>query len=526
MPFLNKILNGDFASGTLDHWSPRIPENSIWWAKFSENANANYGPGDKTGTLIGSAAITNGKLSMLGNVKASCDFDGSFLNQFANRFTVEFDYYPGYTGPPTASVDFFSSSKETTSKKSMVRMHHNSNGSIYLYFYDDNGSTIAVQNVGTPPAPFVAGEKYQISFNCIMGSITESSALYIDGKLTTNPGGATPIPESRAADLGSMRVGASDGVSPKPDAEFANMIFYSGTKRDGEYDPEPADLPDVISFALSTYKGLGYEKNEDSPSDFLVTPSGGMKTGILDQAFAIDLETEAGRPYTAKMLAGKLEAVDDPYFTLCFLDGLGNLLGSEIIVKEPLVETVEMSQIGIDAVIPAAAECGIFKVVLHTEPETEPNTVAADLIEFIIGTDLEVFDQSYATADQIDTLLVSNKRWVSLAPEKKEKYLIQAADIFDNSLRLAGEKVSTAQPRKFPRDFKTYNSFFNVETQTERLRQATAHQIEFLLDNTEFGLADSVNANSAKRAGRRNVVDPIAYDFLRDYVSSGGGHYE
>ena len=127
---------------------------------------------------------------------------------------------------------------------------------------------------------------------------------------------------------------------------------------------------------------------------------------------------------------------------------------------------------------------------------------------------------AYATVEEIDLLMSSNKEWQALTETVKEDYIKAAANAIDTHFLPDGGKVSDSQPLNFPRDFGGAKTELFDETAQERnLRRATFWQCIQYMKDTCFGLAEV--QESSKRTFPTSLLNDNAYIVLKIYKYEG-----
>ena len=133
---------------------------------------------------------------------------------------------------------------------------------------------------------------------------------------------------------------------------------------------------------------------------------------------------------------------------------------------------------------------------------------------------LTLWTDSYATVEDIDKLLITNKDWQTLTTATKEDYIKSAAFAIDTHFEPAGTKVNESQTLNFPRDFGgASDNLFDQNAQARNLKRATYWQCVQYLKDACFGIADFTKESDRKFPS--SLLSDNAYIVLKIYKFEG-----
>ncbi|MGQ4893445.1 MAG: hypothetical protein ACP6IQ_02330 [Candidatus Njordarchaeia archaeon] len=141
--------------------------------------DADYAEGNKTATPGGTAPIVDTTLGMLDLHGASIDsyveyeIENNFVSLSEGTFRIHIR--PNYTGTPAASVTFFCLYGDAGAKD-YIFLQHNSDGYLYIFFYDKNGNILGYNYKIWSP---IKSNDYYFEIN--WSTISRFITVYING---------------------------------------------------------------------------------------------------------------------------------------------------------------------------------------------------------------------------------------------------------------------------------------------------------------------------------------------------------
>lgn len=207
-------------------------EDLSFFASYGLSVNGNFGLGVLTGTPVGGASISGGRLDLKGGTVQYVDYSANLNADSIQQGAVEFDFYPDYNGSPSTNITLFTISEAAGNNDNAVALQHRGSGDFRMIVRDSGGTLIVGGNIGVFTA--VLGQKYVVSLNWDI--TTGATRLFVDGVQK----GATNITTgTRDGNIGLIRVGSSETASSSPEFEIANFVVFSEVQHTADYTPEP-----------------------------------------------------------------------------------------------------------------------------------------------------------------------------------------------------------------------------------------------------------------------------------------------
>lgn len=261
----------EFLSGQVQQIDKTVTDATAG-ATFTNNQNFNFGGGDLTGTLSGSASVSGGFLNLTGGY---ADYDGvGKIN--ATRGAVKFKIVPNFTGDPPADYTFFSYQEDTGSDRNSLHLYIDSGNRFRFTARSSAGANIANFQVIGPPATFVAGVEVEIEFNWDFG--TGFQGLFLDGVLF----GSTSFSGTVDDDLTTVQVfqlGAKDGVG-NTNFDLTDVLLFTPSQHSIDYTPGYTVPENIFEESLVTLPAFEYSGEGDivALTDFLII---GVDGGVV-----------------------------------------------------------------------------------------------------------------------------------------------------------------------------------------------------------------------------------------------------
>lgn len=225
-------------SGGKARLKDQRPSGATFHANYNADVDGNWGDGVLTGTPVGGASVSGGKLDLTGGTLKYVDYDANLNADSQQVGAIRFKYTPNYSGSPATVRNFLTISKAVDSTN-LITVWHDSGGYIRLQIRDSaNVSIIAGVALGTW-AP-TDGIEYEFELNWDI--TTGATRLFIDG----NQFGATQTGTGiRSDSINLLRIGSDFLGIESPNFKIDDFIIYSTVQHTANYTPG-ASIPATI----------------------------------------------------------------------------------------------------------------------------------------------------------------------------------------------------------------------------------------------------------------------------------------
>lgn len=202
------------------------PANSLLYAKWQTDENADYAIGSATGTLNGAASITGGKLSCVGEVVAFFDFS-SIGQGDGSKGTAKVKWTPKYSGAAATEKHVYYNGSAIDYKGAVWLIHL---GTVfYFYIYDENGNSILSESFAFSP---VADTEYEIAITWDYTGVDDSN-VFVDGILKCG----NNILDTRGGILSIHRLGNDLTENRLADMLYDDFVVYDTVIYTENYTP-------------------------------------------------------------------------------------------------------------------------------------------------------------------------------------------------------------------------------------------------------------------------------------------------
>lgn len=216
--------DAEFSGGQVQQKLQK-PTNSLLYAKWDVNENADYAYESITGTLNGAAAISGGKLVCAGEAIGHLDFSNSNQGD-GNKGTVKFKWTPKFSGAPATEKIIYWNGNIASYNGAILLLLVST--SLYFYIYNSAGGTVLNKSVSFTP---VADTQYEIVMTWDFTGADDSN-FFIDGVL--KDGGN--IVSTRGTTT-TNRLG-NDGTGTKlANHEYDDLVIYDSVIYTANYTP-------------------------------------------------------------------------------------------------------------------------------------------------------------------------------------------------------------------------------------------------------------------------------------------------
>lgn len=292
----NKVYNydtpGDFTydtskievSGGIAKLKDLTPANETFYANFNSDINGSRGLGVLTGTAIGEASVTGGKLDLAYGDTRYVTYD--YINNFPLQVgTIRFKLIPNYDNTPANDMCFFSCPKALGDYANSIHLYHYIDGSIYFYAYDQIKNKIIGNVVGIWNPTLGQEYEFEIDFDFDGGT----TRIFIDGiQFGTDLIGTG----TRTNDIISFILGTKWDISTNSNFKIDDFQVFSTIQHTTNYTPIPTtettyviDKPTIEPTDLLDPTGPGAVISWDT---FLETLGGGNQGSVGYNLYKVD----------------------------------------------------------------------------------------------------------------------------------------------------------------------------------------------------------------------------------------------
>lgn len=245
----------EFTGGVLQQLD-NTPADSVLGATYTTDVNANWNTdGSTTGTVVGGAAVSGGKLDCKGNTNDGVSYD---IDNNDGQAAIKFKYTPNYTGNPPNNIDVIGIA-EPSGNNNRIRLTHSPSGDTWRIWLNNNIGTAlyTATTIGSSGVGLTSGTEYEIELN--WDNVAGTIRLFQDGALH---GTLSPGAWDFTSNAAEVRVGAALGAYSKAEAEFDDVVFFSTVQHTAAYTsgyslPETVYIEDTITFPQFSYTGGG-----------------------------------------------------------------------------------------------------------------------------------------------------------------------------------------------------------------------------------------------------------------------------
>jgi hypothetical protein len=214
----------EFSGGQVQQ-TQQIPTDSVLYARWETDEDADYAYDDTAGTLNGTASIAGGKLSCTGEAVAYLDFPNTDQGN-GDIFTVKFKWTPEYSGAPATEKHIYWNGGIANYNGAVMLIHSGAN--LYFYIYNSVGSVILSKSIAFSP---VADTPYEVAITCDFTGANDSN-VFIDGVLKDGGNISDTRGSTTIHRLGNDRTGAK-----LADQEYDDFIIYDVIMYTTNYTP-------------------------------------------------------------------------------------------------------------------------------------------------------------------------------------------------------------------------------------------------------------------------------------------------
>lgn len=247
--FTYNTSTAEFSGGQVQQ-KDQTPTNATFGATFTTDKNGNWGDGSLTTTLLGSAAISGGKLVCTTSGADGLSVPGIGNAAFTQTGCIRFKITPNYSGAPGANNYLFS----TQGGNNGMYLRHNSSGSLTLVVKNSSGESIINTTLGTWLPTAAQEYEFELNFDWAAGA----TRLFIDG---IQNGSTVATVVSRDASS-TFYLGTYSSATGGADASYDDLMIFDAVQHTANYTPgytvpEARYVESFITLPVFTYSGPG-----------------------------------------------------------------------------------------------------------------------------------------------------------------------------------------------------------------------------------------------------------------------------
>jgi len=220
----------EFSGGKLQQKDKR-PSNATFYASYNSDINGNWGNGVLTGTPIGGASISGGKLDLAHLDRRYVDYNAVGNADSQQVGCIRFKVTPNYSNAPSGDRWFFAICKAHNDVKNTIELRHSNSGAyLRLHVYDKDGNFVVEHLCGIWNP--IAGTEYEIEVN--WDFTTGATRLFINGVQNGSTCVSTCL---RDSNIGLLRIGSDydNGSSTYSDFKINDFLVFSTVQHTSNY---------------------------------------------------------------------------------------------------------------------------------------------------------------------------------------------------------------------------------------------------------------------------------------------------
>lgn len=227
----------EISGGKLTQIDQR-PADATFYASYSSSINGNWGDGVLTGTPVGGASISGGKLDLAHNDVRYVDHDADLNADSQQTGCFRFRVTPNYSGAPATNQVYMRIDEAAGNTDNGIIIFHTSLGELAFIIRNSGGGTIADQRTAWVP---VAGTEYEIELNYdITGG---ANRIFVDG---VQLGGTDTSSGVRDSSIGLLRVGSNVDGTVTSNFKIRNLLIFSTVQHTANYTPDWTSIPEYM----------------------------------------------------------------------------------------------------------------------------------------------------------------------------------------------------------------------------------------------------------------------------------------
>lgn len=244
----------EFSAGAVQQTDQR-PSNIVLSAKFTSSIDADYGISTLTGTAVGSAAVSGGKLDLAHNDLRYVHWSGANVTGTPQVGTFELGFIANYNGSPAGNQYIRSECKAVGDTKNQIELIHLTSGQLRLTMKDSSGTNIFASNLGAFSPVLGTTYKIKLTYDVTVGS----TKLYVAGGVYSGQFGVTQTATgTRDTNVGCIVIGTDCGGITASNFSVDSMADYSVVTTDGvDEAPEYIYNETIVELPRFSHTGTG-----------------------------------------------------------------------------------------------------------------------------------------------------------------------------------------------------------------------------------------------------------------------------
>jgi hypothetical protein len=245
---LTTVNYAPFAYGLSD------PKQPTFYAGYDEDINGDWGGGVLTGTAVGGASVSGGKLDLTYGDIRYVEYASAGNSVGLQTGCVRFKVTPNYSGTPASSQSFCNIIEIAGSNNNRIAIGHASGtGNLFTFMFDNAGVSIAAINWGVWNPTL--GTEYEIE--AAWGLNGGGHRIFVDGTQF----GTTDLTTGTRVAQTAIRVGTNQSATATSNFAINDIIFFEYPQHLVNYTPSwTGILPyeyygDVVTLPSFTYSG-------------------------------------------------------------------------------------------------------------------------------------------------------------------------------------------------------------------------------------------------------------------------------
>jgi hypothetical protein len=217
------------------------PVDSTFYADYNTNINANWGVGTTTGSAVGGAAVSGGKLDLsFGDIRY-VNYDAIGNADSLSVGCVRLRIIPNYSGIPAVDTQHpFTINASDGDVSNLVTLSHTTGGQINLGIFDSGGAPIIAANMGAWNPISGTTYEWEVNWNLTdLGGGQGATRVFIDG---VQLGSTQTQIGTRDANINLFRVGSNFDGTKTSNFKIEDIIVFSKPQHSNNYTPDWSNI--------------------------------------------------------------------------------------------------------------------------------------------------------------------------------------------------------------------------------------------------------------------------------------------
>lgn len=207
------------------------PSGATFGATYTSSVNGNWGDGTLTGTPVGGASVSGGRLDLKGGTNQYVDYTAVGNAVFTQTGAVRFKLTPNYTGTPPVWHAFFAISLAAGSLVNRLELRHSSSaGQLQLRMNDSAGASIGTATLANWLPTAGVTYEFEVNFDFTSGA----TRIFIDG---VQHGTTVTDTGTRTDTSALLRVGNDYQANEVANFEVEDFEVFNTVQHTSNYSP-------------------------------------------------------------------------------------------------------------------------------------------------------------------------------------------------------------------------------------------------------------------------------------------------